>query len=134
MRTSNGRRTVGIVAGAVIAGALLLPAGAAFAQPADGDSMTLVVEIPERTATPTPSPTATIDPTPWPQPSSSSTTGPGNGSSGNGASGNGASGQLPATGGEGVLWLLVAGGAVTAVGLTIRGAARSRQSSTSPRS
>jgi len=125
---------VGIVAGAVIAGALLLPAGAAFAQPADGDSMTLVVEIPERTATPTPSPTATIDPTPWPQPSSSSTTGPGNGSSGNGASGNGASGQLPATGGEGVLWLLVAGSAVTAIGLTIRGAARSRQSSTSPRS
>jgi len=129
VRTSNGRRTVGIVAGAVVAGALLLPAGAAFAQPADGDSMTLVVEIPERTATPTPSPTATIDPTPWPQPSSSSTTSPGSGGSGNGAAG-----QLPATGGEGLLWLLVAGGAVTAVGLTIRGAARSRQSSTSPRS
>ncbi|WP_165817889.1 LPXTG cell wall anchor domain-containing protein [Microbacterium sp. Gd 4-13] len=124
MRTSNGRRSVGIVAGAVLAGALLLPAGVASAQSVDGESLTLVVEIPERTATPTPSPTATIDPTPWPQPSSSSTAAPGNG----------ASGQLPATGGEGLLWLLVAGGAITAVGLTIRGAARSRQSSTSPRS
>lgn len=124
MRNSNGRRTASILAGAVLSAALLLPAGAAYAEYSDTETMTLVVEIPERTTTPAPSPTATTDPTPWPQPSASSTAAPGNG----------ASGQLPATGGENLLWLLVAGGAVTAVGLTIRGVARTRQSSTAPRS
>jgi uncharacterized surface anchored protein len=98
---------------------MILPTTAAVAGPVDEEeSMTLVVEIPARTASPTPTPGASTTP------AATSTAEPNNQ----------AGAELPPTGGEALLSLLVVGGSVTALGLVARRAGRGRQSSTAPRS
>lgn len=122
MRTSGGRKAVSFAAGAALAVAMVVPATVAFAGPVDEDSMTLVVEIPERTASPTASPSSTPGATSTPDPAATT------------APNSQAGAELPPTGGEALFWLLLVGGSVTAVGLAARRAARHRQSSTAPRS
>ncbi|MFG6446590.1 hypothetical protein ACFXQA_15120 [Microbacterium sp. P07] len=125
MRISGRRKAPTFIATALLAAVLVLPATAAIAGPTqDEESMTLVVEIPARTPAPTPSASPTTDAPPTPTPTPTATSGPDND----------ASGELPPTGGEAMLWLLLAGGSVVAVGLMVRSVARDRQSNTAPRS
>jgi uncharacterized surface anchored protein len=123
---SGRRKALTFAAGAALAVAMILPSTAAVAGPVeeDSESMTLVVEIPARTASPTPTPSSTPGASTPPAPDSSATPAPNNQ----------AGAELPPTGGEALLWLLLVGGSVTAVGLVARRAARGRQSSTAPRS